>query len=280
MPINYYSNRKAWMTSELWKEIMTKLNKKMTKENRSILMFIDNCSAHPESLKLSNIKFVFLPPNTTSRSQPLDAGIIKAFKGYYRKLMVKQLLAIINSGVEIDSKSISLLDAVFMIYSAWNEVKVSTIQNCFSKCGFIINDIEDECDFDENFDEVWETAQRLLDIDIVFEEFVECDEDLAVNENLTEEKIIEEIISERNANTSEELIESDEEDNDIEISDTLESKQRSPTLMDAIKAVSTLRQYFINCKTIDSDIMYDLDQINQKAFDYNFKILKQTKITD
>ncbi len=50
--------------------------------------------------------------------------------------------------------------------------------------------------------------------------------------------------------------------------------------MDAIKAVPTLRQYFINCKTIDSDIMYDLDQINQKAFDYNFKILKQTKITD
>jgi hypothetical protein len=164
--------------------------------------------------------------------------------------MVKQLLAIINSGVEIDSKSISLLDAVFMIYSAWNEVKVSTIQNCFSKCGFIINDIEDECDFEENFDEVWETAQRLLDIDIDFEEFVECDEDLAVNQNLTEEKIIEEIISKRNANTSEELIESDEEDNDIEISDTLESNQRSPTLMDAIKAVSTLRQYFINCKTI------------------------------
>ncbi len=65
---------------------------------------------------------------------------------------------------------------------------MSTIQNCFSKCGFIINDIEDECDFDENFDEVWETAQRLLDIDIVFEEFVEFDEDLAVNQNLTEEK--------------------------------------------------------------------------------------------
>ncbi len=173
-------------------------------------MFVENCSAHIESLKLSNIKFVFLPLNTTSRSQPLDAGIIKAFKSYYRKLMI------INSGGEIDSNTISLLDAVFMIYSAWNEVKVSTIQNCFSKCGFIINDIEDECDFDENFDEVWETAQRLLDIDIVFEEFVECDEDSAVNENLTEEKIIEEIISERNANTSEELIESDEEDNDIE----------------------------------------------------------------
>ena len=70
-----------------------------------------------------------------------------------------------------------------------------------------------------------------------------------VNQNLTEEKIIEEIISKRNANTLEELIESDEEDNDIEISDTLESNQRSPTLMDAIKAVSTLLQYLISCKT-------------------------------
>jgi hypothetical protein len=26
--------------------------------------------------------------------------------------------------------------------------------------------------------------------------------------------------------------------------------------------------------------MYGFDQINQKAFDYNFKNLKQTKITD
>ncbi len=168
--------------------------------------------------------------------------------------MVKQLLSIINSAVEIDSKSISLLNAVFMIYSAWNEAKMSTIQNSFSKYGFIINDIEDECYFDQNFNEVWETAQRSLDIDIVFEEFVEFDEDLAVNENLIEEKIIE-IISERNANTSEELIKSDEEDYDIEISHTLESKQRPPTLMDAIKDFSTLQKYFIKCKTIDSDIL-------------------------
>ncbi len=41
-------------------------------------MFIDSCGVHSESLKLSNIKFVFLPPNTTSRSQPLDTDIIKA----------------------------------------------------------------------------------------------------------------------------------------------------------------------------------------------------------
>jgi hypothetical protein len=98
---------------------MTKLNKKTTKENRNILMFVDNCSAHIESLKLSDINFVFLPSNTTSRSQPLDTGIIKAFKAYYRKLMVKLFVVIINSGGEIDSKTISLLDAVFMIYSAW-----------------------------------------------------------------------------------------------------------------------------------------------------------------
>ncbi len=36
LQIDCYSNRKAWMTSELRKEIMTKLNKKTTKENRRI----------------------------------------------------------------------------------------------------------------------------------------------------------------------------------------------------------------------------------------------------
>ena len=49
-----------------------------------ILLYIDNCTAHPK-VHLSNIKLIFLPPNTTSQLQPLDAGIIQAVKMIYRK---------------------------------------------------------------------------------------------------------------------------------------------------------------------------------------------------
>ena len=42
---------------------------------------------HPESLKdnFSSIKIVFLPKNTTSKTQPLDAGVIANWKVKYKK---------------------------------------------------------------------------------------------------------------------------------------------------------------------------------------------------
>jgi hypothetical protein len=46
LPVIYKFNRKAWMTTELFKEILVPFNKKLLKENRNILMFIDNSPAH------------------------------------------------------------------------------------------------------------------------------------------------------------------------------------------------------------------------------------------
>ncbi len=53
LPVNYYNNKKGWMTSELMHQIMSKLNNRMIKENQNILMFVDNCSSHPIGLQLS-----------------------------------------------------------------------------------------------------------------------------------------------------------------------------------------------------------------------------------
>ena len=55
-------------------------------------MFIDNYRAHPNNLSFSNVKIVFLPENTTSVLQPMDAGIIKCFKGYYRTRAARFLI--------------------------------------------------------------------------------------------------------------------------------------------------------------------------------------------
>ena len=50
-----------------------------------ILMVPDNSPAHPQVLPdlHSDIKFVFLPPNTTSLLQPMDQGVIKMFKAHF-----------------------------------------------------------------------------------------------------------------------------------------------------------------------------------------------------
>ena len=75
------------MTSEIFETVLSKFNRKLVFENRKVIPFLENATCYPESIddKFANIKIVFLPKNTTSRLQSLDAGIIRNFKVKYRK---------------------------------------------------------------------------------------------------------------------------------------------------------------------------------------------------
>ena len=75
-PLQYYSNKKAWMTSEIWETIITKFNSKIQLNGRNVLLFCDKASCHKLNYELSNTKIIFMPSNTTSLIQPLDKGII------------------------------------------------------------------------------------------------------------------------------------------------------------------------------------------------------------
>ena len=137
LPITYRTNKKAWMTSSLFKEWLERLNSKMHLQGRHILLFVDNCGAHPD-IQLTNIKMLFLPPNTTSRLQPCDAGIIAAFKAHYRKRLMRHVLAEMDdarTATEL-SKRVDMLDAIRWLYLAWASVSSDTIAKCFAKCGF------------------------------------------------------------------------------------------------------------------------------------------------
>jgi len=46
-------------------------------QNRQIILFVDNCAAHPKDTSFRrNVKVVRYPANCTSTLQPLDLGII------------------------------------------------------------------------------------------------------------------------------------------------------------------------------------------------------------
>ena len=46
----YYSNQKAWMTTEILTSVLTKINRKMEATKRKITLFMDNAPCYPESL--------------------------------------------------------------------------------------------------------------------------------------------------------------------------------------------------------------------------------------
>ena len=140
--IPYFSNAKAWMNMDIMNSILSILNRRLKREKRNILLLLDNVSSHDPALKskFSNIKVVFLPKNTTSKLQPLDAGIIKNFKVHYRRLLLQHTLSKVDathlSASEI-AKSIDILTAIRWVKQAWEKVSAQTIANCFRHCGAV-----------------------------------------------------------------------------------------------------------------------------------------------
>ena len=70
--------KKCWMDSDLFEEQAG--DNKFEGQNRNVLMILNNCYAHPEIGSLKAMKLCFLPPNTTSISQPMNQGVIRSLK--------------------------------------------------------------------------------------------------------------------------------------------------------------------------------------------------------
>ena len=136
LPVHWYSNRTAWMNTRIFTEWIHEIDLAMRKQKRHILMFLDNAPVHPPDVQLENIKLKFFPPNTTAKIQPLDQGIIRAFKAYYRRYLVKHIIASATAAMTADDINITALDAVHWIDSAWGAVTEGTIRNTFRSAGF------------------------------------------------------------------------------------------------------------------------------------------------
>ena len=149
--LTYLSNKKAWMTSYIFDNWLRTFNDKMRREERNVLLFLDNAPSHPH-ISLSNIKLQFFPPNTTSCTQPMDQGIIQTVKLKFR---TRQLQYVLNSMDKDKTKSgpeilrqIYVLDTIYWIDTAWNAVEAETIKKCFNKSVFFLPP-EPEADSDE-----------------------------------------------------------------------------------------------------------------------------------
>ena len=145
LQVQWKANSKAWMNKSCFNEWLRNLNLKMKMHKRRILLFMDNVSSHVASdVSLSNVVVKFLPANTTSCLQPLDAGIIKAFKMHFRKRLLNHVVSCMDecSSASELSKQVNVLHAVNWIASSWRDLEPSTIMKCFAHCGFTWSNIQ------------------------------------------------------------------------------------------------------------------------------------------
>lgn len=94
----YAANKTGWFTKEFFttwfSEIPLAYFKTLPPEDIKVIIG-DNLSSHlsPHVLSLCdqhNIRFMFLPENSTHLLQPLDVAVFRPMKGYWRHLLRKE----------------------------------------------------------------------------------------------------------------------------------------------------------------------------------------------
>lgn len=268
LPVVYHNSEKSWMNGDLFIEFLKKLNYKMKKNNRKIALIIDNCSVHP-MMSLSNVRIIYLPPNTTSALQPMDMGVIHSIKSKYRVKIARKLLALLEIKETIEPKDIDLYEAILMLKESWDEVSSTTIKNCFTKSGFTINEqqIENESEELTEFGDWNELSDRLA-INLSFDEYVTADDDVMTSPDETN---ITETAEADMTNIS-------DSGSDTETYD-MEETESPMKLIHAMNAITALRKYmYQSCDNIEGPLEM-VKNIETFIFSHP-KSLRQSQITD
>ena len=138
LQLDSHSNSKACMTSALFFDWLHRFDA-FKGSGRRVLLLVDNCSAHGMAQNLPdlhNVTVHFLPPNTTSKIQPLDAGIRATLKVHYCRRMILHALDLSDKG-ETEVYKTDVLMAMNWAKEIWNSMRHCTIQNCWGATNLI-----------------------------------------------------------------------------------------------------------------------------------------------
>ena len=279
LPCRYRAQSKSWMSSFLFDEWVKELNKKFEKENCKIVLIVDNCPAHPIVDGLKAIELVFLPPNTTSKTQPMDQGVIRSLKAKYCRKIIKQLIRTVDMKKKLPQTSI--LDVMQLLQSAWSEVSELSIKNCFRKSGIseklaeqAINEEDDPfkditADLEETITELRERLSEEAPEELNATDLLDVDAELSTNgEKPSDVEIIAEIRGEV----------SDDED-EIDIDFVIDDPKVPPTeneIEKAIEALEELSMFYEDGKILRTAVS-NVNRLSQIAM---LKRKKQKSIED
>ena len=271
LPVPYEANSKAWMTSTLFEKWLRKLDFQMRKSDRKIAMVLDNCTAHPNISGLTNIKLVFLPPNTTAKTQPMDAGVIRCLKAHYRNSLAK--LRLLAFEEKRDFK-VDVLEAIRLLRRAWNNVSEVTIQNCFKKANFVRlgdkdNIEETENNGDRDVEGIWERLQAcgLIPETYDFTEYSESDANVITRETVSESSILYDL------QATAEIVQEEGDDND---------SNRVEAALTPVEALTSMRELdrYLRSHDDSEEMLNFLAKIEHYVVNKAISKAKQLKIYD
>ncbi|XP_050410432.1 tigger transposable element-derived protein 6 [Patella vulgata] len=134
-PVIYKTNNYGLMTTDLFTSWLEDLDKSMEKDKRQICMILNDCEEHTSRRQLNNVRLVYVPQGTTSFTHPLNHGIIQNLKALYRQQTISKIHIEKSDDADTPSSNVklSVLDAIYMLSESWDQVKQTTVQNCFVK---------------------------------------------------------------------------------------------------------------------------------------------------
>ena len=289
LPCEYRSQSKSWMTGDLFIEWLSTLDRKFVSDARKVLMMVDNCPAHPDVPNLKAITLTFLPPNTTSKLQPMDQGVIRSLKAYYRKDLVRSIIHHFEQFKTLPK--INVLNAMLMMKSAWENVSEATIVNCFRKSGISMTMQRDSiADSDDPFPSLLQAMDDLSACEtgcvqegVSPEAFVDFDEGVEIFEASTSQPNDEEILATFCTSTT--PIDVEEKDDNEEICDLIDDKDELPTRpsdFDFTSALITLQNFALFASKETSDVINtSIKAMRGAANEERYqKKCKQTSISD
>lgn len=143
--ISYHSNRKAWLTSNLFHDWLARWDKRLMADNRKIWIILDDsCSHRIINPHLKNIQLVYTSAN--SRFLPFNWGVLDEFKTRYR---IQQYQALIDLQRTLEKKTnrrmfitfeqsqLTMSNAFKFIKRAWKDIPVQTIRANWKSSGIL-----------------------------------------------------------------------------------------------------------------------------------------------
>ena len=240
LPCRYRNQRKSWMDGKLFEEWLRELDRKFAFEGRNVAFVIDNCPSYPHINNLKPIKLYFLPPNTTSKTQPMDQGVIRSLRAKYRKNVVRKTIQSVEKKKTLPK--ILLLQEMQMLVSAWDALSTQTVVNCLRTSGIstesqetaIAEDDDPFRELEDEIDDLRSVQRDLTEEDFDATTFADVDaEVIAVQPPPSEAEIVAELLE----------TESVSDDDDYYSGEVADEPVKCPDKNELLQVIETLQRF-------------------------------------